>query len=370
MFDVDLESWSPDRLEQELLASESRVAAERMWQAELLRAVDVAQVALADGAKSLQEWTRARLDVTDGTARDLVQAARAVPDQPLVLDLAEDGASFDRLVATSRLVASGVDGETVERSLGYDLAGVVRLRERHRLISREDEAAAFRDCYLVLQPSLDMSWGTIRGELPGLEFVTVEECLSQRAEQLRGLPGPDIPRSALLADALVSVCQDGLDPAADTTVDGYGREPLVSVLVDAELAAATRGEAGAEIAYGPRVGPLTLEPILCGGRVELIGLEDGRPVVASAAARMIPPQLRRAVAWRDGGCVIDGCTSRYRLQVHHLRFRSDGGDDDLENLATLCWFHHHVCIHGMGLVLDPDSPPKRRRFVRASPRGP
>ncbi|HEX9645166.1 MAG TPA: hypothetical protein VGC11_14340, partial [Acidimicrobiia bacterium] len=75
-------------------------------------------------------------------------------------------------------------------------------------------------------------------------------------------------------------------------------------------AGGTNGEAGAEIAYGPRVGPLTLERILCEGRVELIGFRDGRAVTVPDAARAIPPQLRRLVAWRDGGCVIDGCTSR------------------------------------------------------------
>jgi hypothetical protein len=370
MFDVDLDSLTPDDLERSLLSVEGQIAELRLVQASLLRAVDVAQVPLADGCRSLQEWTRARLDVTDGTARDLVVAARAVPDQPQVQALADEGVSFDRLVATSRLVASGADVETVQRSLGFDLAGVVRLRERHRLISREDEAAAFRDRYLVLQPALDGSRGSIRGELPGLEYVTVQEALTRRVDELRQLPGPRIPGRALFADALVAVCQDRLDPVAETGGEGHGREPLVSVLVDADLAGQTNGEAGAEIVYGPRVGPLTLERILCGGRVELIGFRDGRPVVASDATRAIPPQLRRLVAWRDGGCVIDGCTSRYRLQVHHIRHRSNGGGHDPENLTTMCWFHHQVCVHGMGLELAPDSPPQRRRFQRALPRGP
>jgi hypothetical protein len=370
MFDVDLDSVTPDDLERSLLRIEGEIAGLRLFQASLLRAVDVAQVPLGDGCRSLQEWTRARLDVSEPTARDLVQAARAVPEQPQVEELAAEGVSFDRLVATSRLVASGADAETVERSLGFDLAGVVRLRERHRLVTRSDEVAAFRDRYLVLQPALDGSRGSIRGELPGLEYVTVQEALTRRVDELRQLPGPRIPGRALFADALVAVCQDRLDPVAETGGEGHGREPLVSVLVDADLAGQTNGEAGAEIVYGPRVGPLTLERILCGGRVELIGFRDGRPVVASDATRAIPPQLRRLAAWRDGGCVIDGCTSRYRLQVHHVRHRVGGGGHDPANLATLCWFHHHVVVHGMGLELDPDTPPRRRRFLCPSLRGP
>jgi hypothetical protein len=370
MFDVDLDV-SPDRLEQVLLADEQLIARIRIRQAKVLAALDVAQVPLGDGAGTLAEWIRARMDVTDVTARDLVMAARTMPDQPVVQDLVEVGASFDRLVATSRLVASGADPETVSESFRYDLNGVVRLRERHRAISRKDEAQAFRDRYLVLQPSLDGSRGTIRGELPAIQFMTVEEALTRTADQFRRLPGPRVARWAAMADALTSQCEDALQSTGRTDSDGGGgREPLVSVMVDADLAAGTHGEAGAEIVYGPRVGPLVLERILCEGRVELIGLQDGRPITVSDATRAIPPVLRRFVAWRDGGCSIDGCTSRYRLQVHHIRHRADGGDHDPANLALLCWFHHHVVIHGMGLELDSDSPPQRRRFLRPSCRGP
>ncbi len=75
--------------------------------------------------------------------------------------------------------------------------------------------------------------------------------------------------------------------------------------------------------------------------------------------------------WRDGGCTADGCSSRYRLQPHHMQWRTDGGDHDPDNLTTLCWFHHHVIIHGLGYRLDPDSPPQRRRFtLPSSPAGP
>jgi hypothetical protein len=28
----------------------------------------------------------------------------------------------------------------------------------------------------------------------------------------------------------------------------------------------------------------------------------------------------------------------------------------------LCWYHHHVAIHGMGMEIDPHSPVHRRRL--------
>ena len=52
----------------------------------------------------------------------------------------------------------------------------------------------------------------------------------------------------------------------------------------------------------------------------------------------------------------------YRLEIHHVIERSNGGTDDPTNLATLCWTHHHVFIHRRGHTIDPNSPPGRRRL--------
>ena len=73
---------------------------------------------------------------------------------------------------------------------------------------------------------------------------------------------------------------------------------------------------------------------------------------------------RRPIVHPDGGrCAIDGCNSRHRLQPHHIIPFSEGGATGPENLTTLCWFHHHVVIHGLGYRLDPGTPPQRRRFL-------
>ncbi len=114
-----------------------------------------------------------------------------------------------------------------------------------------------------------------------------------------------------------------------------------------------------------RVGPNTLAEVLCTGRIRTIVQEDGYPVGVSHLSEAIPPAVRAQVWRRDQGhCVIDACPSRYRLEPHHLKHRADGGTNHLGNLALICWFHHHVAIHQLGLTLDPTSPPHRRRFNR------
>jgi hypothetical protein len=48
----------------------------------------------------------------------------------------------------------------------------------------------------------------------------------------------------------------------------------------------------------------------------------------------------------DWRCVFPDCSSRKNLHVHHIRFRSNGGGDEPENLTTLCAFHHLRGVHG------------------------
>lgn len=357
-----------DRLEQELLAAEREITRLRLAQAERIRVLDVAQVPLMDGSRSMVEWLRARLDVTSTNARDLIDIAKTMAERPDLVNLvAAQGHSFDRLAATARLAASGADEKTIVESFGFDLGGVARLRAREHRMSRSDEVHQFRDRYVTMQDAFHGMGGRIAAELPGFEYRIVSKALEQRGDMFNDLPGPLLGRRQRLADALVSISQDSLDPPGPTDAEPSGRmEPMAAVLVDAAKATATGGETGAELEYGPRVGPMVLEQILCEGRIQLVGLSDGRPVVTSDSTRAIPPAIRRFVAMRDGECTIAGCTSRYRLQVHHVRHRQYGGNHDPDNLTTLCWFHHHVAIHRMGFRLDPGSPPHARRFLRSA----
>jgi hypothetical protein len=55
---------------------------------------------------------------------------------------------------------------------------------------------------------------------------------------------------------------------------------------------------------------------------------------------------RHRVFDRDGWrCAVPGCTSMQNLHDHHIRFRSAGGSDALENRVTLCAFHHLRGVH-------------------------
>ncbi len=364
------EALSINELEAELADRESRIALLRAEQVVLVQRAEWAQATQSDGSRSMEEWVQARLDVRPEVARDLVLASRRIARHRTISHRLADGRiSFDRAIATLRYAEAGATPEQVDESFERDLGTVSRLKARQRRITTEDESSLFTDRYFVVQPSLDESTYRMWGQVPGAMGRTVEKAITQRADELRLIAestGVSSTRGQRQADSLVAIARDSLDAEVHNrpdVPDGRASGGQVTVFVDASVRDAA--ETSAEIMYGPRVGPNTLEAMLCGGAaVNVVGLQDGVPVVTSRATRAIPRAIRDRVAHRDGGCTIDGCTSRYRLQPHHIVRVADGGTNDIDNLTTLCWYHHHVAIHGSGYQIDPESPPHRRRLLR------
>ena len=289
------------------------------------------------------------------TASDLVYAALWMKKhRTFQRRLVEGDMTFDRALATTRPAVAGADETTSQHSESLDLAGVGRLAARQRGVTRIDEKTVFEGRFAVVQPNLDESAWRVSGVLPGVGGKIFADVLSGRADELRLPPGGDTcTRGQHQADALVAMAMDSTDRNGDSERAGSG--PSVAVFVDLDRANGTGGEYGEGVEHGPRVGPDTLEELLCTGTVQIVGLASGEPVVTSRAARAIPPAVRRLVAARDGGCTIRGCASRYCLEPHHIVHRSDGGSHDPENLTTRRWFHHHIAIHQQEFRVDPDS---------------
>jgi hypothetical protein len=351
---------TPDQLETELLTCEAAIGRLRAHQAELLRELREFEIHHVDGARSMKDWTAARLDISHHTARALLTAARA---EQLLEDV-----SFDRAVATARLVAAGGDEEAVDWSRRFDIARVGRMAGQYRRITRVSEQEAHESQHFRVYGNFDKSTYHTSGAFEALGGRTVELFFQQLADDLPAIQGERRTREQRQADALVALAEDYLGTRRPESSNPVG---VLNVFVDAATADDTGGETGGEIEFGPRIGPMALEQLLCGNRIRVIVRDqDGRQVVASHAVRQIPSHVRALVAKRDGGCTIDGCSSRYRLEPHHIIPWALGGSHEPDNLTTLCWYHHHVAIHLRGRELDPDSPPGRRRFLPKRRRAP
>jgi hypothetical protein len=73
-------------------------------------------------------------------------------------------------------------------------------------------------------------------------------------------------------------------------------------------------------------------------------------------SRIIPPAMSRALAIRDGGCQFPGCCETRYVEGHHIKHWAAGGDTKLDNLVTLCRYHHRELHKGsFFLSLKPNT---------------
>ena len=319
-----------------------------------------------DGYRSLIDWTASRLDIPHTVARDLAYLARRLDDDTIDL-IGRGHLPFDRTVSQRRLLQAGASPSDVAASEDLDLAGVTKLATRFRKLSRGDERSAFERQYVNLRVSDDGAVWHLSGRFTATDGQLVRHALDRRADQIPPLTSDSYPESELTptqkqAIGLVTMAQDDLDQHL-IPGDPAGREPVIMLIKDEALADQSDNTQGVEVFGGPRVGPQIVETVECEGRTEEVTIQDSQVVEIGPVQRQVPKRLRRAVLARDRKCVIDSCRSGYRLQTHHIIPKRDGGPDTADNLATLCWYHHHIAIHRKGHRIDRHTPPHRRRLL-------
>jgi hypothetical protein len=304
-------------------------------------------------------------------------AHRAAKWFPGLWDLWESGK-----VSTAQMRALAAD--TAERCNAdvYDLvdlllprlpqltpAQITRAVESALAVRDPDSAAAGeQDAYQRRRLTLtDTDDGVrISGVLPRLEGQALAALVDAHAEQQRA-HGDRLTARQRRADGLAAVVaaaadtarpsQGGLPaavvmtiPAADAQrlANGSTRTPparLADTHPDTPLPgthpgghALGDGEARFALCCADITPIAAAEP---GSLIDRLTGSSIEPLAVGRAHRLATTAQRKALALRDGGCVIDGCTVPARhCQPHHIRDWSLGGATDLDNLALLCWVHH------------------------------
>lgn len=78
-------------------------------------------------------------------------------------------------------------------------------------------------------------------------------------------------------------------------------------------------------------------------RAERILSKPRQLALRQVDTKSISANLRHRVAMRDkGGCRHPGCNSKQWTDIHHIIPLLKGGSNTLENLITLCRFHHDM----------------------------
>jgi hypothetical protein len=113
---------------------------------------------------------------------------------------------------------------------------------------------------------------------------------------------------------------------------------------------------GCYLDAGAGVASETAKRLLCDGSfIGVVHDKDGNVLDIGRKTRVIPIAVRRAMNLRDDGCVFPACGAKIFIDGHHITPWAEGGPTKLENLASLCWYHHNL-LHEGGFTMrrQPD----------------
>ncbi|WP_104197432.1 HNH endonuclease signature motif containing protein [Cryobacterium sp. M15] len=131
-----------------------------------------------------------------------------------------------------------------------------------------------------------------------------------------------------------------------------GAAPTVLVHININDLLAGRGAGWIDGIDGPLTTTQVDELICAGGYQPVLFGHNGKILHLGTSNRFFTAQQRRALAARDGGCVIPGCTVPPQLtQVHHLKPWREGGRTDIDNAVLLC-NAGHASIETSGWDID------------------
>jgi hypothetical protein len=86
--------------------------------------------------------------------------------------------------------------------------------------------------------------------------------------------------------------------------------------------------------------------LCCDAGIVAIAERDGQALSVGRKRRTVPPAIRRALRSRDRTCRFPGCCETRHVDAHHIHHWADGGATSLDNLVTLCRFHHRLVHEG------------------------
>ncbi|MDN3494756.1 DUF222 domain-containing protein [Planococcus sp. APC 4015] len=139
----------------------------------------------------------------------------------------------------------------------------------------------------------------------------------------------------VLATALTVAAASGELPTVG------GGAPTLVVSVREEDLVSGRGYAYLDGDASP-VSLVAAGHIGCGSVIQRVALSpEGRIRRLGTEERVFNRHQRRAIALRDGGCIIPGCgIAAGWCEIHHVVEHARGGPTHTDNGVLLCWFHH------------------------------
>jgi hypothetical protein len=365
-----------------------------------LRVEELAVTLVLDERGALDDATPARDGVSERTARETIETARALESLPCVAAAAHDGVlSGEQLGHVTMLADETSDAEWAQRGAHTAPVDLARMVRTSRKPTVEDSRARRAARSLRMWWQHDTGMLQVRAALPDVDGARFEATINRMVDRMRPAKGePWDTRERRGADALVELCDHSHDTDENQHRDGDHGGGGVSLAPRPLFVVEVPQHGPAEIAGIPLPDAM-VEQLRANAVIEPVLVDEHGTHLATGTRRtVLSAKITRAVLLRDGHCRWPGCERRTGLQVHHLVPRSWGGGDDLANLAAVCTgggTDHHTKLvphgpwtltgnpnqpHGLRLVhrdeacVTPDQaeqlgPPRSRSGVASARRG-
>jgi hypothetical protein len=339
---------------------------------------------------SCAAWLSWKCQMTAGAAREHVRVARALRGLPVIRgEFAAGRLSYAKVRALTRIATPENEAGLAEIAGPMTGNQLERFARAHRKVSPADDAAALIRRRLAWRIEED---GSLAGtfHLPPLAGAVLLKALRAAAGDAqtpasdqptpRDQPRPSAPTSSSLADALLAIAEAFLAGKVATADDPDVYQVIVHAGTDAlpvgpphvpspspattsrGVSAETSGSSSQAQAHpadparchvedGPAISVTTAQMIACSATISWM-LHDSVGKLLDLGRRRRRPNaaLRRAARERDKcRCRFPGCESR-RVDLHHIQYWSHGGQTKLDNLVSLCKYHH-MLVHDRGYLI-------------------
>jgi hypothetical protein len=307
------------------------------------------------GVHTCAHWLSIQTGVDAATGSELIRVGHALETLPKIAAAFADGRfSYDKVRALTR-VASPAD-ESVWLELGLQSSGA-QLTRICRAVRRALEAAdpdvaedalarrSLRtwwrdDGMLEIFAVLPREDGAVVMAALEASATAIKTELREAAPTQRAVDDPArVTHEMLRADALVRVSDEWVASVSKHPTPA----PTKQVVVHVDSRVLTESDTGARchLEDGPWLSIGAARWLSCDSDVVPILERDGAPLDVGRTSRLISPRLRLALQARDGGCLYPVCgVPAPRTDGHHIKHWFDGGPTELQNLASLCRFHH------------------------------
>ncbi len=357
--------------------------------------------------RSCAHWLNWRCGIAMNAAREKVRVAHCLDKLPLI-DAAF--ASGDISYSKVRAMTRGATPENEDFLLmiarygtaSHVEAVVKKYRHVQRSLDREQEDQQESQRKLVYYQDDDGMW-VIHAKLPaeaGAVVVKSIEAVARVAQEagqdeLRDQrqdtpaetradvePSPEPPRFQDLleqtrADALAIIAEQFLATCDEQPqwqgLKGSERcQVMLHVDIDTlrrDVSAGASSHRHCHLDDTHQVSQTTARRLACDASlVTVLEDDEGNVLNIGRRSRTVPAAISRALSLRDRTCRFPGCCESRYVDAHHVQHWADGGETRLDNLVTLCRYHHRQ-LHAGAFSISTTKDTGRTVFNFTTPDG-